>query len=380
MNSFDVGPRRWVIKIGSSLLTDHGLGLDAKAMGDWARQIVALQQQGHEVVVVSSGAVAEGIRRLGISRRPEVLAELQATAAVGQMGLIEVWGACFAPYGVRTAQILLTHEDVASRNRYLNARTTLTTLLRWGVVPIVNENDTVATDEIRLGDNDTLGALVTNLIGADLLVILTDQVGLLTSDPREDPNAQLVREGVAGDPALEVMAGGAGSLGRGGMMTKVAAAKRAARSGAHTVIAAGGQANVLLRLAQGASLGTFLRATVPPLTAHQQWLADQLQVQGQLILDGDVVSRLRQGEALYPIQIIAVQGVFERGALVQCLDGHGVEWARGLVNYGSAEVTLMLGQSDGTLLGVLGYQGEPELIHQDHLLVWFGSSISQVSG
>lgn len=380
MSLLKEGPRRWVIKIGSSLLTDHGQGLDTKAIGDWASQMVALQQLGHEVVVVSSGAVAEGIRRLGLSRRPEVLAELQATAAVGQMGLIEVWGACFAPYGVRTAQILLTHEDVASRNRYLNARTTLTTLLRWGVVPIVNENDTVATEEIRLGDNDTLGALVTNLIGADVLVILTDQVGLLTSDPRVDSNAQLVREGVAGDPALEAMAGGAGTLGRGGMMTKVSAAKRAARSGAHTVITAGRQPDVLLRLAQGESLGTFLRATVPPLTAHQQWLADQLQVQGQLIMDGDIVTRLQPGEALYPAGITAVQGAFERGALVQCVDSHGVEWARGLVNYGSAEVMLLLGQSEGDRLSVLGYRGEPELIHQDHLLVWSGSSISQVRG
>lgn len=380
MGDFIEGPRRWVIKIGSSLLTDHGQGLDTEAMGAWACQIVALQQQGHEVVVVSSGAVAEGIRRLGLRQRPEVLAELQATAAVGQMGLIEVWGACFAPYGVRTAQILLTHEDVASRIRYLNARTTLTTLLRWGVVPIVNENDTVATDEIRLGDNDTLGALVTNLIGADVLVILTDQVGLLTKDPREDPNAQLVREGVAGDPLLEAMAGGAGILGRGGMMTKVAAAKRAARSGAHTIITAGRQPDVLLRLARGESLGTCLRATVPPLTAHQQWLADQLQIQGQLILATDVVTRLRPGKALYPAEIMAVQGVFERGALVQCVDSHGVEWARGLVNYGSAEVTLLLGQSKEDQLSVLGYQGEPELIHQDHLLVWFGNSISQVRG
>ncbi|MCD0504450.1 glutamate 5-kinase [Bordetella petrii] len=362
---------RLVAKVGSSLVTNEGRGLDRAAVAHWAAQIAALRQQGKQVVLVSSGAIAEGMARLGWAKRPSVMHELQAAAAVGQMGLCQAYEAAFAEHGLRTAQILLTHEDLADRRRYLNARSTIFALLRLGVVPIVNENDTVVTDEIRLGDNDTLGALVTNLIEADALVILTDQRGLYDSDPRKNPAAAFISHAQAGDPALEAMAGGAGSgIGTGGMLTKVLAAKRAAHSGAHTVIASGRERNVLTRLAQGECIGSELCAVLPVWSARKQWLADHLRLRGRVVLDdGAVRALLREGKSLLPIGVVDVQGEFERGDVVACVDAQGTECARGLINYSSADTRRILRQPSSQIASILGSMTDPELMHRDNLVV-----------
>lgn len=361
--------RRWVIKIGSSLVTAKGRGLDREAIADWCEQIAGLRQQGCEVVLVSSGAVAEGMARLGLTRRPGALHELQATAAVGQMGLVRAWELGFEGHGLRAAQILLTHEDVADRQRYLNARGTFQTLLRFGVVPVVNENDTVSTDEIRLGDNDTLGALTVNLIEADVLVILTDQEGLFEADPRLHPTAALVSEATLSDPLLAGMAGDSkGELGRGGMRTKLSAAQIAARSGAATVIAHGRKPGVLPRIRAGEPVGTLLTPAQNTMAARKRWIAGQLQKRGTLHLDAGAVSKLReQGKSLLPVGVRAVDGEFERGDLVSCVDPDGHEIARGLSNYSAAEARRILGCRGDQLAALLGYPGEPELIHRDNL-------------
>jgi glutamate 5-kinase len=371
MSSVLKSAKRLVVKVGSSLVTNDGQGLDRAALARWARQIALLRHEGREIVLVSSGAVAEGMQRLGWRRRPHAVHELQAAAAVGQMGLIQVYESCFREHALVTSQILLTHEDLADRKRYLNARSTLRTLLGLNVIPVINENDTVATDEIRFGDNDTLAALVTNLIEADALVILTDQAGLYDSDPRGNAHAQFVRSARAGDPALEAMAGGAGSgIGLGGMLTKILAAKRAARSGAHTVIASGRDEDVLLRLAAGDEIGTELVADRPTLAARKQWLADHLQVRGQLILDAGAVTALKvDGKSLLPIGVHAVAGEFERGEVVSCLDPDKREVARGLVNYSAAESRRILRTPSSDIEARLGYVDEPELIHRDNLVL-----------
>ncbi len=362
---------RLVVKVGSSLVTNDGQGLDREALTQWAQQIAALRHQGREVVVVSSGAIAEGMQRLGWKRRPHALHELQAAAAVGQMGLIQVYESCFREHALVAAQILLTHEDLADRKRYLNARSTLRTLLALGVIPIINENDTVAIDEIRFGDNDTLAALVTNLIEADALVILTDQTGLFDRDPRKHPDARLIAEARAGDPALEAMAGGAGSaIGLGGMLTKVLAAKRAARIGAHIVIAFGRERDVLLRLASGEAIGTQLIAESATLAARKQWLADHLQVRGQLVLDAGAVKALKvDGKSLLPIGVHQALGEFERGEAVSCLDEARNEIARGLINYNSLDTRRILRTPSSAIEAKLGYVDEPELIHRDNLVL-----------
>jgi glutamate 5-kinase len=362
--------KRLVVKVGSALVTNNGAGLDLQAIGDWARQIHTVRQQGKEVILVSSGAVACGIQRLGWGRRPKTVHEKQAAAAVGQAGLVEVYEAAFSKFGIHTAQILLTHDDLADRKRYLNARSTLNALLDMGVVPIINENDTVITDEIKFGDNDTLGALVANLIEADALIILTDQQGLYTADPRKDPQATLIQEATAGDPALEAMAGGAGSsVGTGGMITKVIAAKRAARSGAHTVIASGHETDPILRLANGEAVGTLLVSQTQPLAARKQWLADHLQLAGRLLLDDGAVKALQSGKSLLPIGVIAAEGEFERGAAVACIAPDGTEIARGLSNYGSGEARLIARKSTIEIENILGYVEEAELIHRDNLIL-----------
>jgi len=365
------GARRIVVKIGSSLLTNAGAGLDRSAIADWVRQIAALRQRHFEIVVVSSGAIAEGMKRLGWTRRPRAVNELQAAAAVGQMGLVQMWESCFAEVGLHTAQVLLTHEDLGDRRRYLNARTTLRSLLDLGVVPVINENDTVVVDEIRFGDNDTLGALVTNLIEADALVILTDQKGLYSADPRRDPAARLIPEARAGDPELEAMAGGAGThIGQGGMITKVLAAKRAARSGAHTAIAWGREPEVLSRLFAGESTGTLLAAQTPPVAARKQWLADHLKPAGRISVDAGAAKALtQQGKSLLPIGATRVEGEFERGEVVSLLGPDGREIARGLVNYGAAETARILRKPTAQIEAALGYVAEPELIHRDNLVV-----------
>jgi glutamate 5-kinase len=371
MSSIVESAQRLVVKVGSSLVTNEGQGLDREALARWAKQIAALRLQGRQVVLVSSGAIAEGMQRLGWKRRPRAVHELQAAAAVGQMGLIQVYESCFREHGLITSQVLLTHEDLADRKRYLNARSTLRTLLALGVIPIINENDTVAIDEIRFGDNDTLGALVTNLIEADVLVILTDQTGLYDCDPRKHPHAKLVAEGRAGDPALQAMAGGAGSsIGLGGMLTKVLAAQRAARSGAHTVIASGREPDVLLRLASGEAIGTQLVADRPTLAARKQWLADHLQVRGRLTLDAGAVKALKvDGKSLLPIGVFEATGDFERGEVVSCLDEAQREIARGLVNYNAAETRRILRTPSSEIEAKLGYIDEPELIHRDNLVL-----------
>jgi glutamate 5-kinase len=366
-----------VIKVGSSLVTNDGQGLDQAAIAAWADQIARLVHpkdgslQARQVVLVSSGAVAEGMQRLGWKKRPTAVNELQAAAAVGQMGLVQMYESCFSKHALRTAQVLLTHDDLVDRKRYLNARSTLRTLLDLGVIPIINENDTVVTDEIRFGDNDTLASLVANLIEADALVILTDQAGLYSADPRKNPDAQFIEYAAAGDEALEAMAGGAGSsVGTGGMLTKVLAAKRAARSGAHTIIASGREKEVLIKLASGELIGTHLHTQQGKMLAKKQWMADHLRVSGQLKLDAGAVKVLRsEGKSLLPVGVVAVDGSFERGDVVACLDEQGQEIARGLVNYSSAETARILRQPSNQIASILGYVDEAELIHRDNLIL-----------
>ena len=363
--------RRIVVKVGSSLVTDEGRGLDVTAIQRWGGQIARLRERGLEVLLVSSGAIAEGMKRLGWTRRPHAVHELQAAAAVGQMGLVQVYETMFREHGLGTAQVLLTHEDLADRNRYLNARATLTTLLGFGVIPIINENDTVVTDEIKFGDNDTLGALVASLVDADLLVILTDQAGLFTADPRRDSSATLVKRGVAGDPAMAAMAGGAGSgIGKGGMLTKILAAQRAALSGASTVICSGRETDVLVRLVAGESIGTELVAELPRLAARKQWMAGHLQFKGQLVLDAGAIRALREeNKSLLPVGVAEVVGEFVRGDVVACVDSSGREVARGLVNYSATDSRRIAGRPSGEIEAILGYVESPELIHRDNLVV-----------
>ena len=360
-----------VIKVGSSLVTNAGRGLDAEAIARWAAQIAQLRALGKRCVLVSSGAIAEGLLRLGWAKRPQAMHELQAAAAVGQMGLAQCYESCFREHGMATAQVLLTHADMADRQRYLNARSTLRTLLELGVIPVINENDTVVTDEIKFGDNDTLGALVANLVEADVLVILTDQAGLYDADPRKHPAAALVRERAADDPALEAMAGGIGSaFARGGMLTKVQAAARAARSGAHTVIASGREEDILLRIASGERVGTLLTAGTLPLAARKQWLADHLNLGGRLTLDAGAVRALASGgRSLLPIGVVAVAGEFERGAVVACEDAQGREIARGLANYSAEETRRIMRKPSSEIEAILGYVDEEELIHRDNLVL-----------
>ncbi len=362
---------RIVVKVGSSLVTDEGRGLDEAAIARWVAQIAQLRALGKEVVLVSSGAVAEGMKRLGWRRRPTAMHELQAAAAVGQMGLVQAYESAFRNRGLRTAQVLLTHDDLADRKRYLNARSTLLALLGLGVVPIINENDTVVTDEIKFGDNDTLGALVANLLDAEVLVILTDQRGLYTADPRRDPAARLLDCVVAGDPALESMAGGAGSaIGSGGMITKVLAARRASAGGAHTVVASGREPEVLMRLAAGESLGTRFVAQTPRLAARKKWLADHLQLRGSVRLDaGAARALLRRGGSLLPIGVTEVVGDFERGEAVAILDPDGREIARGLSGYSSSEARLIMRKPSSEIARILGFVEEPELVHRDHMVL-----------
>ena len=360
-----------VVKVGSSLVTNGGRGLDAQAIARWAAQIAQLRALGKRCVMVSSGAIAEGLQRLGWAKRPSAIHELQAAAAVGQMGLAQCYETSFREHGLRTAQVLLTHADLADRQRYLNARSTLRTLLELGVIPVINENDTVVTDEIKLGDNDTLGALVANLVEADALIILTDQAGLYDADPRRVPSAKLIEERAAGDPSIESMAGGTGSaLSKGGMLTKVLAARRAARSGAHTVIASGREEDVLLRLARGERLGTLLTASTLPIAAKKQWLADHLTVGGRLMLDAGAVKALSSGgRSLLPVGVTQVAGEFERGAVVACTDPAGREVARGLVNYSADEARRIMRKPSAEIEAILGYVDEPELIHRDNLVL-----------
>ncbi|MEY8204405.1 MAG: glutamate 5-kinase, partial [Bermanella sp.] len=358
--------KRLVIKIGSALLTNDGAGLNKAGIAAWVDQIAALKQQGLEVVLVSSGSVAEGMTRLGWSKRPSALHELQAAAAVGQMGLVQCYESNFARHQFTTAQVLLTHADLSNRTRYLNARSTLRTLLDLGVVPIINENDTVITDEIRFGDNDTLGALVANLVEADTLIMLTDQDGLYTADPRQDKNATLINTADANDPAIQAMAGDGGALGRGGMVTKVRAARLAARSGASSVIVGGRLPDVLSRLHAGEALGTLLTSGQEPMAARKQWLAGHLQLKGRLTLDEGAVHALRhKGKSLLPVGVVAVSGGFKRGEVVACVDDKGRVVAKGLVNYSAVEAQKILKTGSKNIITVLGYMDEAELIHRD---------------
>ncbi len=363
--------QRIVVKIGSSLVTNHGQGLDHARLSSIAEQIAHLKEEKKTVVLVSSGAIAEGMQRLNWKTRPHELYKLQAAAAVGQMGLVQTYESCFYNHKLQAAQLLLTHEDLSDRKRYLNARSTLTTLLDMNVVPIINENDSVTTDEIRFGDNDMLAALVTNLIEADVLVILTDQAGLYTTDPRIDSKAKLLNRVMVEDPAIEQMAGGTGSsIGRGGMLTKIIAAKHAARSGAHTIIASGHEENILIRLAQGESVGTQLLTNTKKLAARKQWLADHLQVHGNITLDEGAVKALTvEGKSLLPIGVIETTDNFERGEVVNCINAKGEEIARGLINYSAAETRKILRCASSEIETILGYVDEMELIHRDNLVL-----------
>jgi len=363
--------RRIVVKVGSSLVTNEGRGLDEEAIGEWCRQLGALVRDGREVIMVSSGAIAEGMKRLGWTTRPQELHELQAAAAVGQMGLAHMYETKLRENGLGSAQVLLTHADLADRERYLKARSTLLTLLTHGVLPVINENDTVVNDEIKFGDNDTLGALVANLVEADALIILTDQKGLYTADPRRDPAATFVHEARAGDAKLEEMAGGAGSsIGKGGMITKILAAKRAAGSGASTVIAWGREPDALVRLTQGEAIGTLLVAQTQKQQARKQWMADHLQLRGSVTIDDGAVNKLKSdGSSLLPIGMTGVDGDFSRGEVIAILDGQGQEIARGLANYAAAEARLLCRKPSGKMTELLGYAAEPEMVHRDNLVL-----------
>ncbi len=363
--------KRIVVKVGSSLVTNDGRGLDEQAIGEWCRQLAYLIRDGREVIMVSSGAIAEGMKRLGWTTRPTAIQELQAAAAVGQMGLAQMYETKLRANDLGSAQVLLTHADLADRERYLNARSTLLTLLKLGVVPVINENDTVVNDEIKFGDNDTLGALVANLVEADALVILTDQKGLFTADPRKDPAAEFVHEAKAGDPALELMAGGAGSsIGRGGMITKILAAKRAAGSGASTVIAWGREPDALIRLSKGDAIGTLLVAQTQKQQARKQWMADHLQMRGTVVVDAGAAAKVRdEGKSLLPIGMVLVEGDFSRGDVIAVRDGAGLEIARGLANYSSSEARLLCRKPSSEFEKLLGYAAEPEMLHRDNLVL-----------
>ncbi|MBC7600032.1 MAG: glutamate 5-kinase [Polaromonas sp.] len=363
--------KRIVVKVGSSLVTNEGRGLDAEAIGQWCQQLAVLVQSGREVIMVSSGAIAEGMKRLGWASRPKAIHELQAAAAVGQMGLVQVYESQLRKNGIGSAQVLLTHADLADRERYLNARSTLLSLLQFGVVPVINENDTVVNDEIKFGDNDTLGALVANLVDADALIILTDQKGLYTADPRKDPAATFVHEAKAGDPLLEAMAGGAGSsIGRGGMITKILAARRAAGSGASTVIAWGREPDVLIRLSRGEAIGTLLVAQTAKVQARKQWIADHLQVRGAVTVDDGAAAKVqKEGKSLLPIGMTAVIGDFSRGDVIAIRAGNGAELGRGLANYSSAEARLICRKPSSEFENLLGYTGETEMIHRTNLVL-----------
>ncbi|MCB1774046.1 MAG: glutamate 5-kinase [Gammaproteobacteria bacterium] len=365
-----VSTRRWVVKIGSALITGDGKGLDRERLGHWVDQIADLREAGCEVIVVSSGAVAEGMKRMGWARRPTSLHELQAAAAIGQMGLVQAWESCFQRRGLHTAQVLLTHDDLSDRRRYLNARSTLRALVGLGVVPVINENDAVANEELRFGDNDSLAALVANLVEADILLLLTDQQGLFDADPRRNAQAALVGHAEAGDPALDAMAGGGGLLGQGGMQTKVRAARLAARSGCATLIAHGRTERILQRLREGEVLGTLLTPSQEPDAARKRWLAGHLQARGRLVLDAGAVRVLRgSGSSLLAVGVQDVIGEFRRGELVACVAADGSEVARGLVNYSAAEARLIKGRASRDIESILGYVDEDELIHRDNLVL-----------
>jgi len=363
--------KRWVVKIGSALLTNDGQGLNREALASWVQQMVELKEQGVEVVIVSSGSVAEGMKRLGWNSRPKLLNELQAAASVGQMGLIQAYESKFAKYDIHTAQILMTHDDLSNRKRYLNVKNAIETLLEYGVVPIINENDAVVTDEIRFGDNDTLAALTANLISADVLVILTDQQGLYDDNPRENPNAKLIQEAQVSRKDIEAMASPeGGALGKGGMYTKVMAAKRAARSGSATLIASGRQEDILPSLYRGEQQGTLLIPDIEPLPARQQWLAGHLQAKGSLVLDAGAVDVLKNsGRSLLPIGVKKVHGDFQRGEMVICEDESGKTIARGLVNYASAEAHKIIGQPSHKIESILGFIEDESLVHRDNLVL-----------
>ncbi len=363
--------KRWVVKIGSALLTGDGKGLDRQALAAWVEQMAAWVTAGRELILVSSGAVAEGMSRMGWQQRPTTLHGLQAAAAIGQMGLVQAYETCFQRHGLHTAQVLLTHDDLTNRQRYLNARSTLRALLALGVVPVVNENDTVANDELRFGDNDTLAAMVANLIEADLLLLLTDQDGLFDSDPRTNPEARLIRESPVDNPELDGFAGGSRTgLGRGGMVTKLRAARLAARSGTATIIAPGAGRDVLNRIAAGEEVGTLLVSNQEPEAARKRWLAGHLQVQGRLTLDAGAVRVLcHSGRSLLAVGVKAVDGSFARGEVVSCVDEQGREVARGLVNYSAQESRRIMGRPSSAIQEILGYVNEEELIHRDNLVL-----------
>lgn len=363
---------RWVVKVGSTLLTANGQGLDQNLIHEWSEQMATLVAEGHEVVLVSSGSIAEGMARLGWMQKPTAIHELQAAAAVGQMGLIQAYESVFKQFNRNTAQVLLTHEDMANRKRYLNARATLNSLLSFGVLPIVNENDTVVTDEIRFGDNDTLAAMVVSLIEADVLVLLTDQDGLFDKDPRKHPDATLLDKANASDPAVHALAGPSGStLGSGGMHTKIQAAERAAKSGATTIIASGQEKDVLLRIRQGEHLGTMLTTEQAPQDARKRWLSNQLRVRGTIKIDSGAVKTLHErGSSLLSVGVLDCSGDFQRGELVACVDENGNEHARGLINYSAGETLKLLGRSSSDIAALLGYEREPELIHRDNMVVY----------
>ncbi len=363
--------KRIVVKIGSSLLTANGQGLDLEAISHWAKQIVDLHHAGHEMILVTSGAVAEGMVRMKLPHRPTDLPSLQACAAIGQMGLIQTWSSVLDRHHIKTAQVLLTHDDLTDRRRYLNSCDALQQLIDWHVIPVINENDTVSTDEIRFGDNDTLAAMVAGQVHADLLIILTDQQGMFDADPRSNPEAKLLSTVRALDETLFEMAGGSGTLGTGGMLTKVRAARLAAKSGCPTLIASGESDRVLARLMAGELLGTLFITDDDRMTAHQQWLAAHLQTAGRLVIDDGAVNAIKtQHRSLLPVGVKAIEGHFDRGDVVECVDRQGKRIAVGRVNFSSRSAELVKGLASDKVYQVLGEARSLEMIHRNHMAIY----------
>ncbi len=370
-DAFNFGAtRRWVVKVGSSLITNIETGINVDRIYSWAKQIAELKHAGVEVVLVSSGSVVEGMKRLGWSERPHEVHMLQVAAAVGQMGLVRTYEIAFEKHGYQTAQILLTNADLSDRGRYLNARNTIRTLLEMRIIPIVNENDSVATDDIKFGDNDNLAGLVTNLVDADLLVILTDQTGLYDSDPRINANANLIRQAHPHDESLDSVVGPSSQYGRGGMLTKLEAARKAARSGAATFIASGMTDSQLQKIFACEAEGTLLLSRTGRIAAHKQWLAGRLRIAGKLYLDqGAAEALLAQGRSLLSVGVRQVEGNFSRGDLVACMDPNFREIARGLINYDAQEASQIKGQRTDRIESTLGYVRDLELIHRDNMVI-----------
>jgi len=364
--------KRWVIKIGSSLVTKSSTGLNIKNIKDWAGQINELIDQNINVIIVSSGAIAEGMNRLNLVKRPSSSSRLQALAATGQMGLIQAYEVAFKKYNILTAQMLLTHEDLSNRARYLNAKNTLNNLMQYNIIPIINENDTVSTDEIKFGDNDTLASLVANLSGAEKLIILTDQDGLYTNDPRKVKDSKLIKSISVLDKKLNKYAGPSNNiLGRGGMITKISAAKKAAKSNTQTIIANGIKKNILINILNNQDyIGTTIYNKNLAINSKKQWIANSLKIKGKIIVDAGAKKVIKQsGKSLLPVGIKSISGEFKKGDLLAICSSNNIEIATGLTNYGSNELAKIIGMSTARIKKEFGIIDSEVVIHRDNMIL-----------